>query len=786
MYADQDYKKGNFLMPDFENTSIEEKKTKKFALSVGKWLYHQHINDKMAIPNTLESYYQLVRLYGEGRQPKEIYEKSPRVNNSTDPLDMYDRDVKRKGLSNQNDKIVSLMPKFKSILLAILKNLDFDVQCNTVDPSSGSEEEENMMRVWMRSLYGGRIDNISLQNGLPITNDEIFPEDSQDLKQLRMEGMFKPEHAIEIEEVTKHVLNISKWDEQLSERFSNETLDTGWITGYSSYDFEDKSEKAYFSYPENTIKQHSKSRMYEDSDFEGVCIDYPISTLRLIFPDVPQVQWMTYARKFQGYNGNPVIADFSNWTTSYHGLGTPYDEFNIPVLIFNWVDVEKKKKVRHTTKKGKKVTLDFDKTKEALHKPENIFTHRRRVKYGGKWVIGSEDLCWDYGPYPNQPHKMTRPMSSVFAYKFPYESLTIRAIPLMDDLQFAWKKYNDAMAKAFPGGLAINISMLNNISDGKEGEQTGKIHWSKSIANMYNTGILAYMDNPINIHTTASKGGIPIMEIPSTVLKSLNEYLSVINQIVLLFETFTGFSPVFLGGTPTDKQAVKNTQLSYSSTLKSLQHIVDGKGLFKQAMAEYIAERMRILFYVDEDVRKVYESVIGKEGVELIRMAKKREAQYGIKMVARPTDEEKQAVIEQANLSYQAHQQGQPGLNEGQRTRIIFMVNNGSNLENVSRFMDMWVRKDRKEKELEKARANQLQSQEVMKQDQNRAAIKSQEIKMEHDSKIALNNNENENKIKLRKVDGEETRKTELAKRNSEYKNLLREQINAGTTKSRI
>jgi len=779
MYRDEKYVNGTFLMPDFENTPFEEKKKKEFCISVGKWLYHLHLNDKTAIPASLEPLFQLARLYGEGKQPKEIYEKTPNKSSSTGTTNYFDREVRRKGLANQNDRIVSLMPKIKSIIIPMLKNIDFDVRCDAVDPVSGSEEEDKMMRVWMRSHLGGVLDEIALRAGLPITNDEIFPEDSNDLKQLRMEGMFKPEHTIEVEEIIKHILNISKWDEELSEKFSNEALDTGYICGYCDYDYEDKSEKIHFSYPEDTIKQYSKSRMYADSDFEGVIIDYPISILRLILPDVSLTEWMNLAKKFQGYKGNQNIADFNRWSDTYSGYGSPWDEFNVPVFCYNWTDVEKQEKVKYTTKKGKKVISDKDRTIESLHTKDNLFTHRRRLKMGCKWILCT-DLAWDYGPYPNQPHKMTRPLSSVFIYRFPYESLTIRCMPLMDDLQFAWKKYNDAMAKAFPGAVAIDISMLNNISDNKSPGR--KLDWTENIKNMYNTGILAFMPNPINVHVTASGGGIPIHEIPSTVLKALSEYLSVINQIVLLFETFTGFSPVFLGGTPTDKQAVKNTELSYNSTLKSLQHVVDGKGLFKQAAAEYCAERMRIILEIDEDARKVYESIIGVEGVSLIRMAKKRGAQYGFKMAARPSDQDKQAVIEQATLSYQAHQQGQPGLNEGQRTRIIFMVNSGVNLGNVSRYMDMWIRKDRKEKEIAQIRMVQAQSQEVQKQDQTRGAIKEAEDKRAYQDKVNFDKIETDNNIREIVVQKDWERKIKQAERNAQYKQSLKEEINAGAS----
>jgi hypothetical protein len=161
-------------MPDFEKTSKKDRESVKFGISVGQWIYHEHLNNKTAIPHSLSSQFALDRLYGQGKQPKELYQKtiSPVSSGGTSGTsDALTRLIKRKGMANQSTAIITLMPKIKSMLIPAIKNVDFDAQANAVDPVSGSEEEDNMMRVWMRANYGTVLDEIALNAGLKTLKD---------------------------------------------------------------------------------------------------------------------------------------------------------------------------------------------------------------------------------------------------------------------------------------------------------------------------------------------------------------------------------------------------------------------------------------------------------------------------------------------------------------------------------------------------------------------------------------------------------------------------------------
>jgi hypothetical protein len=588
-----------------------------------------------------------------------------------------------------------------------------------------------------------------------------------------MEGMFKPQHSIELEELNKHVFNISKWEENISEKLANEALDTGWLCLYADFDYEEKSEKVYFSLPEDTIKQSCDINDYNDSDYDGICRDYSISYLRMIFPDKDYHFWLALAKKYNNYKSN-TIANNRYWTETYVGNSYAWDEYKVPCLIYSWNDVEKQDYVGFKTEKGRDTILESDRSSEKLHKKGNLFTNRYRCRYGCKWVIGTDDLAWDYGKVPNQPFNpkyLSKPMSNVFIYQFPYEPLTKRLEPMMDQLQFAWKKYQNAMAIALPGGVAIDISTLNNIKLG----DTQRIPWMEAIIMLFETSILPFQRSPIGINGTQSQ--MPIQDIPSTVLKSLTEYMNVISQILQMVETLTGLNPVFLGGTPTGDQAVKNTQLAYNSTMKSLQHIIDGIRITKGSAAEYISERMRILLDIDEEVRNKYESVIGSEGVQLIRMAKKRGANYGIKMIARPTDEEKRTIQERIVLSNNSYRQGQAGINSGQMTKALFMMSKGANLAMIADLLDMWEKKDAKEKQRNAMQNSQAQGAEILKQIDAQKQSTLETTRADLEKQTALQNNLSNNNINEILVKAQEERKKERMKLNQEYEMSLKEDV---------
>jgi hypothetical protein len=781
MYRDNKYADRPYPLPDFENTPVEEKKKPEWFLACSEYFYSLYLQDKTAIPASYASKFQLMRLYGAGKQPSDFYRKklagnanqSTSISTSTLQSDRVDR---KKGWDNIDfENIVSIMPLIKSILLPSIKNIDYDISCDAIDPNSGSEEERKMWRKWTKVDNGPALDALAKQFGIPVEVDDVMPDDFQDLKQIRAEGGFKAEHSIEVEELIRFTENVSGWDEHLYRDIINEVLDNGYACGYECYDAETKMSKWHHVLIEDIIKQHSKSHKFEDSDYEGVFMDYSISSLRTYFPDKTKEEWMAIANSFRAYTGSEIYYGNNKTSLTTNQYFTePFDDQRIPVIYFRWNDVENTQKKKYKNEYGKERTQDYKKG-DNVTKKEKLITHRRRVSKTCKWVIGT-NLIFEEGDYPNQPVENTKPISFIKIYKYPYEAITWRLKTIMDQLQIAWLKYQNALSTSFQGGIAINMSMIKAVADQMKGDELDMVRM------MFERGILPFTQNPIGLRQGGGPES-PVVELPSNVVKTLVDYITIIEKMLILVEKFTGLSPIALGAAPIKDQAVGTSEMSYSSTMKSLIDVVDGCKIVKQGLAEYSAERLRILFEVDEEVRNVYASIIGDDGVDLIRQARKRNVQYGYKLVARPTDMEKQALIEYANTSTQLNQQGKPGINEGQRTNVLFMLSSGVNLKMISRYMSAWIKKDEKVKQKMTIEREQAQTQSLMQLEDK----KNQNFMMQLDAGLkkdtTINDQLSQNKIKEIVVQEDEKRKTERMKKNEEYKKSLKEQENAVNSK---
>ena len=81
--------------------------------------------------------------------------------------------------------------------------------------------------------------------------------------------------------------------------------------------------------------------------------------------------------------------------------------------------------------------------------------------YQAKWIVGTK-MLYDWGLKPNQPRRDKN--QSVLSYHFIKGktdlSLVEQLMPVLDDFQFTWLKFQDAKASAVKNGLAIEFSSL--------------------------------------------------------------------------------------------------------------------------------------------------------------------------------------------------------------------------------------------------------------------------------------------------------------------------------------
>jgi hypothetical protein len=394
---------------------------------------------------------------------------------------------------------------------------------------------------------------------------------------------------------------------------------------------------------------------------------------------------------------------------------------------------------------------------------------RKRIVYHAKWVVG-EEIIFDHGKMHNQarPNK-TRPLLPLYVYLHEYKSITARLSPVMNELQIASLKYQNSMSTATSGGWAIDVAMMDNIVDGEK---------KYSIPDI----LRMWQERRVILHQTSVNGvyqggaTVPIQYIPGDIKEEIETYVTIMQNCMKQVEDLTGLSPIALGAAPTADQAVRTTEMAYQSTMNSLKHIVDGCRYIKQMLGTSTAERVRLVMNVDKKVQKAYTSVIGEKGVERILDAKKRQVQYGMKLVARATDLEKQMLLKSVEDSYANKAQGGVGISLGQKLQLVQLMESGSNLKDIARKLRYWEKKEEKRLQEEKERNIQLQGEQLKEQEQIKAQNAQRIQEMTTKAQIAIDNNKGKMELQQIVVKEQEQRKTERIKANAALVKTLTEQ----------
>jgi hypothetical protein len=745
-FLNQDlYKSKNFSFPDMENTSEEEKNNPSYNLAMGKYVWSLYLKDKTAIPYSKSDYYNMFRLYAHGRQPSSIYKSYLSGDTSTkegvsEIKESNNRSFQTEGWMNVDfDNIFTFMPKLCRILEGYFSDVDWEVQATSPDPDSGAEEEVRMLRYWANSLFEDKINEVAQVAGLPPINMQYKPESLNELEILKEEGMFKRPFSMDLEKLIKYTEDKSNW-RTMSIKMLADLRDYGFCASIRRYNEETCTEEWVYFNPLKVICQYSENFDFSDSDFRGYVESVSISELRR--KGFSEEELSDLCKKTEGLYGNP---NEDEWNSK-----TIINEHKIDILYIEWIDVVDERKIRYQTKNGGVRLLDYNKTinerrqnkrekylnkkgtmngysdmpdEKYISNKEKVEDRRIRLTRSCKWIIGS-DLVYDYGIKENQLRfKHNKPECSIKLYKIPGRPMTDVLTKACDLYNIAALQFENGLSRAVQEGYAVDKSVL--LSDGKH-----KTDPLKALQMHKETGYFIYNGMPNGVN----RGGtpVPITYLPGTLGQNMMTSISIMDRCMRFVEDLTGFSPIALGGTPSKDTQVGTQEMSMRSTQASLRPYEEAIKTIKQQLSEASAEAIQLAIKYDNKAREIYETIIGKEGIQRIKTAKKFYTQYGFKLVPKPRESKIRELIGDINLAYQKKQQGMAGLNEAEKAQLIFEIDNGANMTHLLYKMNYWIRRDEKrlQDEKEKMIAMQGQSNNQMKEIEGKNSIELEKQRM--------------------------------------------------------
>jgi hypothetical protein len=804
-YNEESYINSSYPFPDMDNTSEEDKDKSGYNLEMCKAIWNLYMNNKTAIGYSLFDYYNLFRLYAQGKQPSDIYKTyfsdqqrtaSTLVSDAIDGSGMRGREQQVKGWMNVDfDNIFSFMPKLCRILEGYFSEVDSDIRATNIDIDSGTEEENAMLEYWGLSYFLDDINELSKNAGLPIEKMDYRPESLDELKVIKEEGGFKQPYIMDLEKLLKHTEERSKWGDIIKNKLLADLRDLGCAFTYRFFNEETCTEEWEYLDPTDVIIQYSKHKDFTDSDIRGFKKQTAVSELRS--KGFTEDQLAELAKNVCGLYGNPTEDQWNkHYQRSNVGYGYNFQDFRVDVLHLYWTDVSVEKKIKFITSSGKTRYLNYNneinKRKETkkswylknrknfneeeyeyledqdyLQDYEQVKITKIRMIRHCKWIIGT-DMVYDYGYMENiiRP-KYNKPENPIIGFMIPGRSMTDILTKPSDFFNMGAIRFENTLSRAVESGYAVDKSVMAASGDGGK-----KFDELKALQMHRETGYFIYDGMPDGI----GRGGspVPITALPGTLADGLTSSLAILERCNKFVEDLTGMSLVSLGASPPKESQVGTQKMSLISTQAGLRPYEEAIKSIKAQLANSSAEAIQLIIKNDPKARKEYSKIIGKDGVNRIRKAKKLHIQYGINLVAKPKMSDINDILNSINLAYQKKQQGLPGIDDAQRIQLIVELKNGANIYHIIYKMEDWIRKDQKRIQSEKDRAIELQGEQLRKQEEIKAK-NAQELE-----KLKMKNIVIEENIKANAQSVIENRKTKnkviekLVEEDSDVRNYLK------------
>jgi hypothetical protein len=404
-----------------------------------------------------------------------------------------------------------------------------------------------------------------------------------------------------------------------------------------------------------------------------------------------------------------------------HNYG--YDQYMVEILDFEFKSVDS---INYEQKKSRFGNVGFYLKPENYKAPENSVFERKVSKlevesvYGGIYVMGT-DCIFSYGLKTNIPkniHDLSRASLSYSIVSTNLENMIPKSmvdscIGFADQLQLTHLKIQQAVAKAKPDGIIIDIEGLENVQLGKGGElQPLELH------DIYEqTGVFYYRSkNP--------EGGFqnpPIREIGNSV-RNINEFISLYNHYLRMIRDTTGINEAMDGTTPKGEQLVGVRQQAIAAGNNAIYDITNSSMVLFKKVCQDIVKCLQIL-PKSSVIYKAYTNAIGDENMKVLSaFSDLAMYNFGVHVVKEMEEVEKQYLEQNIQVSLA---QKELDIEDAIAIRQLKDINQAERLLVVRR-------KKRIARNQQMAQQNsQMQAQVQQQSAQQAAQLKQQETQMQ-------------------------------------------------------
>ena len=709
------YKKGNFA-PVNTNISPAQKDTREYMMPWVNMIYSLFLKKKTWMGNAYDDI-DVMRSFMEGNQSVEqyrdfLYGKKDTATTTAINAAGYDMGTGTKSTEsnrmawvNIDEKPISIGPKIVTKLLEQARSMYYEMSVSAVDSMSVHTEEMGQARLWFEKENQEWLKAQKGLMGLSAKEPEFMPLNTNELELYAMSGGFKVPYASNMEQLLKHTFNISKWDKEVGEKLLKDfaSIRYGLIREY--YDEEDKRIKVKYIDPRFGGLQYSKDFSYGDSEVGFELEEWPISKVRQKF-DLTYEEAASLAYSYSGVYSNPTTGSWNTYGSYNETSGIlGFDFYRVPVFRCEFIDIDNERYYKHITKNGKVFNKPLkNKSPEGVE----VFDNKIRYVREATWIPGTNHFT-DFGKMKYMPRdNPKKPSLSYKGVRLGVPALFEQIRPLLNGLNLAWWKTQQAISIAISNGIAVDVGALKNIAIGKDKS------WDVTRVLQYyrqQAILLHKKSNPMNLGSGGSSS--PVTPLVTRMYENIAAQFDIMDRFMASIESISGINLVSTGSTPEPRTGKFNMQVALQGTNQIVGSIIRAATELQADVSTNVVYRIRSLTRMNKSVYDSYVEVIGKAKMKTIMMAEKSNVAYGISIEARDISEMKMFIEEVLSASIKASSGDSGGLLDAAEVILIRdMLEQRQNMRMISLTLGYMLRKKGKERELQKMQAIELQGQQ--------------------------------------------------------------------------
>ena len=708
MYNNNQKSKQGFPDP-LEPTEVKE--SKEYGIQYAKAIESQWGNttDDSSLVGKRNRVFEKDRDYATGVQDTSIYKQ---LLNSLQP---------NKGdgsLLNIDYTPVPILPKFVRIVVNKILSINPYPNLEAIDPVSSSEKNLEKNRIQLQVKQKEKLKQLKEKSGITLDMDPDQIPETLEEAEIFYETNVKTTGEISAQLGTELTLNWNGFADSTFRRCVNDLATLGMSVVKRSNDPNEGIKVSYVD-PSKFIHSYTEDPNFDDLIYAGHIKKISISELkRIASHELTEEDFKEIAKKSRGKNGN----DASKYEKKYFNdrLGRTsygYDDYMVHVLDFEFMSVdcmnfeEKENKFGNTGFYFKGFNYKPQKNSVFERKP-----HKMEIStvYGGSYILGC-DYLFNYGRSKNIPKNIHDISKARLSYSVVStnirnmipKSMVDSCVGFADMLQLTHLKIQQAIAKAKPDGLIIDIEGLENVQLGKGGElQPLDLH------DIYEqTGVFYY-------RSKNAEGGFqnpPVREIGNSI-RNINELIGLYNHYLRLIRDTTGINEAMDASSPKGDALVGVQQQAIAAGNNAIYDITNASLMLYKKVCEDIVKCLQII-PSGSVLYNVYENAIGKTNMKALKSFKDLPMyNFGV-VVVKDMEEKEKAFLEQ-NIQM-ALQQKEIDLEDAIAVRSLKDINQAERLLIV-----------RRKKRMAMMQQMAMQQSQQQAQQQAQLAQQAQEAKM--------------------------------------------------------